>query len=672
VLGTIGYMAPEQVRGEPADHRSDIFSLGVVLYHMLSGRRPFEAETAAETMTAILRHEPAELSELNPDLPLGLDRLVRHCIEKNPDERYQSARDLAFELEGRSWRAGSAQSVAVPAKRPRKLGATAIVGAMFVTVAVAAFFAGRGLTRRTDPAPQLTWHRQTFRHGNVMRAGFGPDGKTIVYGAAWEDKPAELFMTQTDNPGSTPLGIVGADLLAVSSKGELAIIKKADHLATTVGGGVLARLPLTGGAPRELLRDVLLADWSPDGEELAVVLHEGGQSRIEYPIGNVIHDEVSPSMQVSPDGRYVAFHVFDDSGGGIAIADHEGNVRTIGRGWESLGEGLLWMPEGEEILFSTGSRENVSLRAVDLQGNVRVLYSGPDKLVLHDITKDGRILIERESWRDEMLYSTAGGEEIDLSWLDGSWVATLSADGTTLLFSEAFTDDGKGIYIRGADGSPAIKLGEGAAWDLSPDGQWVLAQTTEPPWKLLLLPTGAGSSRAIDSGDVETDVARFLTDERIVYLGAVGDQDIADLYVQDIKGGLPQKIATGFDWGNFIGWSADRGRVAIFRRDGTLALYPIDGSDPQTIQGLDPNLELIQYDEDGRSLYLRRVGTVPAEILRYDLQDERLEPWRELAPSDRTGIIRADKVAITPDAETYAYTCIRITSSVLYVLEGID
>src|SRR5262249_46043588 len=99
VMGTVGYMSPEQVRGRPADARSDIFSFGSILYEMLSGRRAFQGDSAADTMSAILKEDPPDLSSTNQNVSPGLERIVRHCLEKNPEQRFQSARDLAFDLE---------------------------------------------------------------------------------------------------------------------------------------------------------------------------------------------------------------------------------------------------------------------------------------------------------------------------------------------------------------------------------------------------------------------------------------------------------------------------------------------------------------------------------------------------------------------------------------------
>ena len=402
VLGTVGYMSPEQVRGEEVDHRSDLFSLGIVLYEMLSGQRPFQAATAAETMTAILRQDPKELPAVDADLTPALDRLVRHCLEKMPEQRYQAAGDLAFELEGRSWHtmSGVAAVVDDTRGRPSATWKTAALVATILLSAAAAFLAGRWLA---------------------------PDGKTIVYSAAWEDRPAELFQTRTDSSGSRALELKGADVLSISSRGEMAVLLKEDFLGTTVGLGTLARVPLAGGAPREVLRDVRYADWAPDGENLAVLRVDADGSRLEYPIGNVLRRGGLRYLRVSPDGEHVAFIRGFQGRGAVWVVDRNGDSRMLSSGRLYLGEGLLWSPSGEEILFTSGDSVQAALRAVDLAGNERVLHALSDRWVLHDITSDGRILMEREVYRVQAIHgSAATGAERDLSWLDQSRLVSLS------------------------------------------------------------------------------------------------------------------------------------------------------------------------------------------------------------------------------------------------------
>jgi Tol biopolymer transport system component len=311
-----------------------------------------------------------------------------------------------------------------------------------------------------------------------------------------------------------------------------------------------------------------------------------------------------------------------------------------------FGEGLLWTPDGDEVLFTAGERSGDGwLIAVDLDGHERVVHTSPDPLVLHDVAADGRILIERESYRDEMLYGGPGiAEETDLSWLDGSMIEALSADGTTLLFTEAFESGPDGVYIRKNDGSPPVRLGDGEPRDLSPDGGWVLASTPDTPAKLFLLPAGAGESRLIETGDVEPGYGQFLPDGRqVVYYGTTDNWDTVNLYVQPIDGGEPRLAASDVK-GGWLTVSTDGNRVALLESGSIIRLYPLDGGEPEIIEGLGPDMRLIQWSDDGRWLYLVRRGTLPNQVYRYDLENGRLEPWKELMPTDGGGVIRVDAV----------------------------
>ena len=138
ILGTVGYMSPEQVRGKAADHRTDIFAFGAILYEMVTGKRAFRKPTSPETMTAILNEEPPDISQIIPGTPPGLLRVMRRCMEKNPELRFQSASDLAFALESLSDSVASGTGVHRPAHRPRRVGIAIAVVVVFLTCTAAA------------------------------------------------------------------------------------------------------------------------------------------------------------------------------------------------------------------------------------------------------------------------------------------------------------------------------------------------------------------------------------------------------------------------------------------------------------------------------------------------------------------------------------------------------
>src|SRR5262245_58876641 len=181
VLGTVGYMSPEQVRGVAVDHRSDISSFGAILYELLSGRRAFKHDTSAETMSAILKEDPPDLTQTNPGLPPALERIVRHCLEKNPEERFASARDLAFDL-----LALSDASAPLPATAARQASTPRLVA----TAALVGIALGTGLAfwlaRTPAPSAASRYVPLTFRRGTIDGARASPDGSVFFYSAAWD------------------------------------------------------------------------------------------------------------------------------------------------------------------------------------------------------------------------------------------------------------------------------------------------------------------------------------------------------------------------------------------------------------------------------------------------------------------------------------------------------
>jgi serine/threonine protein kinase len=182
VLGTVGYMSPEQVRGKTLDPRSDIFSFGVILYEMLSGKNVFLRGTTADTMSAILKEDPPELPQSASGVSPALDRVVRRCLEKEPADRFQSVRDLGFALQAvtGSGASSSAAAAAIPDTRKKSLRAALLVAVALLAL-VASYFAGRHGSAGLATA-QPEFHQLTFRRGTIHSARFAPDGQTIVYG----------------------------------------------------------------------------------------------------------------------------------------------------------------------------------------------------------------------------------------------------------------------------------------------------------------------------------------------------------------------------------------------------------------------------------------------------------------------------------------------------------
>ena len=676
VMGTLGYMSPEQIKGKPADARSDIFSFGAILYEMLSGRRAFHADSAGETMAAILKEEPPDLSVTNQNISPGLERVVRHCIEKNPERRFQSAHDLAFDLEALSGTSGVAATAAATVLRSRRLRTLILAGAAAILLAGAAFWAGRrtSTAATAKSAAPIERIRQTFQRGNLLYARFTADGETVVYSAAWGNRPAEIFLARVGSPESRPLGIPNANLLSISSRNELAILIKKANLYGTVGTGTLARVPLAGGSPRQILEDVVMADWAPDGTDLAVLRRTGGSLHVEYPIGKTLlsSDGGLEMPRVSPDGGSIA--VVDHSANGVLLVDRAGTRKHLIRGWLYV-DGLAWHPSGKEIwIAGVPPAGTIGIYAADLSGRVRAISLTTDLEAIHDIAKNGNVLIEREINTREILLGTEGvKDEQSLSWLDQSNLGSLSEDGRTLLFDESGEGGGpKGsVYLRGSDGSPPVRLGDGEALDLSPDGKWALVRdfATEPP-RLLVVPTAIGEPRPIPLDGLDPRGALFLPPDgrRIIVNAREKDGSTAD-YVVERDGGKARKLsAERITAGSAI--SPDGKSFAGLGPAGEPKIYPLDGGDPRPIPGLEPGDIPIQWSADGTTLFATRDGEIPKPIYRYGFASGKKILWREIVPADRTGLVRIENLFITRDGKHYAYSFNRVTDSDLFVVRG--
>ena len=675
VLGTLGYMSPEQVRGRPADARSDIFSFGAILYEMLSGRRAFHGDSAADTMSAILREDPPDLSVTGQNVSSGLERIVRHCLEKNPERRFQAARDLAFSLDALTGVSGPRPMEAAAPSRRRK--SSPLLWAAAGRGAARPRLLGRPKRPRfagSERPAELSAHhvssgQRRGRPVHVRRAerrlqrGMGK--------SAGGDLPRSRRQ-----PRIAPLGIPNANVLSVSSTDELAVLLKKTDLYGAAGRGTLARVPIGGGAPRQIADDVYEADWSPDGKELAVLRRVDGKRVIEYPIGTRLGSADTVTwLRISPDGSSVA--VVDDSeSSSIVTLDRAGKRRVLARGYIYV-DTLAWQPSGKEIWFDAvaldpGGAPFSGIFAVDMAGNTRTVTRTVDEEVMHDVGRDGRILIEREIGTREILFSSgATSGERDLSWFDQSTVASLSRDGKAVLFNEFGEAGGpKGsVYLRTTDGAPAVRLGDGSAQDLSPDGRWALAMASDGK-SFTLLPTGAGESRTLPVSGMEALAGSFVPpDGKRIAFPAIEPGHSVRGYLMDVAGGKPRAF-TGEGLTGEAALSPNGTDFALNGPDNRPRIYSFSGAEPRPLPGLEAGDIAIQWSSDGRTLFLVRFGELPTRVYRYDLASGRKTLWKELLPADRTGLVTIDRVAIAADGNSYAYTANRVTNSDLYVVTG--
>src|SRR5664280_418275 len=465
VMGTVGYMSPEQASGKPADFRADQFSFGTILYELATGQRAFQRDSTAETLVAVIREEPEPIAKLNPRLPAPLRWIVERCLAKDADGRYASTRDLARDLA--TLRDHLSEAVS---------GETAA--------------AETGVA----PAEELpTFQRLSFRRGTILSARFAPDGRTVVYGAAWEGEPCRLFSTRPESPESSALTLPDAEILSISRTGQMAISLERRWAGRFIWSGTLAQVPLSGGAPRELTiqdvfadgrilmtsdngkvgvigrppgsdrdRDLSLLDWSlvrdlsPDGKQLLFdETGEGGGARHALYMRRT---DGSPAVQLgvgwagsfSPDGRWVATTGHAPGGRAITLLPVKaGEPQTLPR--HDLAIHRTWgLPDGKRLLVAANAPgEGLRLFVQGLDGATpRPITPQGIAIGFFPISPDGRIVVGQGADGHFYGYPLEGG--------DPEYVPGLVAEDRPIRFST----DGRALYAyrRGELPARVIRL----------------------------------------------------------------------------------------------------------------------------------------------------------------------------------------------------------------------
>ncbi|MBV8553361.1 MAG: protein kinase [Acidobacteriaceae bacterium] len=688
VLGTVGYMAPEQVKGEKADERSDIFALGTILYEMLSGKRTFRKDTSAETMTAILNEEPEELTSAGKPIAPALERIVRRCLEKKPLQRFQSARDLAFNLEGIS--GTTSISVAQAATTATVSGSSSRKWLFPIAAGVLLFLAGgvvlvdwlrhRGVAVSTQPI----YHQQTFERGLIYAARFAPDGRMIYYSANWNGEPVQVYSKELGSPESRALNLVNSTLFAVSPS-EIAISLGCKDRYIGDCQGTLALAPVSGGAPREVSEDVISADWTTEGREMAAIRQFAGKYRVEFPRGKVIYESDHPLgyVRISPRANAIAFAEYSGIFGDAAramVVDRSGKEVTRPEAFVSL-EGIAWPPSGDEVWVGATTQEGWAdaIHALSLNGQRRIVLRLPGMLRLHDVSRDGRILLSKESWRSEMQFRGPGDKkERRLSWLDYATLTDLSNDGGVVAIEDWGEASGASplAYVRKTDGSPAVKLGTWSAPVLSPDGKRVL--TIEGAevgnMRLAVIPTGVGETQMLNPNGIQTYASLgWMPDGKAVYF-AGDDGNGWREYVYDIASGKIRGVTSAIDVRpahletHLV--SPDGKYVFARNLNGQGTLYPLAGGALQPIPGWLVEDIWINWSADGHSAYVYHDDKATAEVYRLNLSTGKRDVVGMIGVNDPAGVTAIVNVRMTPDGKTYVYSYNRELSD-LFLVEGV-
>jgi len=679
IVGTVGYMSPEQAAGQALDYRSDQFSFGSILYEMATGQRPFQRKSAVETLAAIINDQPEPVDRSNPRVPGAVRWIVKRCLAKDPVARYASTQDLAQELrvavdqsiEGSgAWESGSP---VVPSRRFLRLAAPSAAAALAAVIAV--FLLGKRTARPSIP----DFQRLTFRRGHLSSARFASDGRTIVYGAAWEGDPIRLFSARTDGHESTRLEFADADVAAVSSQGEIAMLLGRPVLPVNNWVGTLARAPLSGGAPRELVEDAAVADWSPDGKGLAIVRRTRNTERLEFPIGKVLYETAGwiEDLRFSPAGDRIAFFVRGLTAS-VEIVDLAGKHSVLSKGWKRA-SGLAWSPDGTEVWFGANEAGwRTPLHAVSLTGRQRLLMRLPDWIRLHDVSRDGRILVSLMKLHATMRGLSHGeSRERDISWHEGSLAKSMTPDGRTVLFDEGNEGYFHTIYIRPMDGSPAKRIAEGRSLAISPDGRWVAANSSERGSPVVLLPTGPGEPRLLDGKGHHFEEAAFFPDgKRILLLardpGHGQRTYVQDLETQDLRAIGPEGLSCQVLSPDGIEAACEGPRhegLICSIRDGTLRPIPgfETGREDPLLWASDRRFLFVGPNAPARAA----AHVTDPRVFRLDMTTGRRDLWHEFVPPDRAALAPGLwSFAMTPDGTSYAYSFQNAPSD-LYLVTGL-
>ena len=427
----------------------------------------------------------------------------------------------------------------------------------------------------------------------------------------------------------------------------------------------------SGGAPREIAEEVVAADWVSDGSAMAIVRHTEGKYRVEYPRGKVIYESYKPLgfVRIAPDGKSLA--IAESVGewgdaGQVFVLDRNGKQITHSQTYVSL-EGVAWPPSGEEVWLAgtTDTGWADAIYALRMNGQERIVLRLPGMVRLHDISRDGGVLLSRDVWRSDVMYRGASEKsERKLSWLDYAQLRDITDDGKMVSIADWGQAAGTSglAFVRKTDGSPAVKLG---AWDepvISPDGTRVLAMESSVvgKWNLSVVPIGVGEIQKFEvDGIQDLQSLGWLPDGKSIYYGA-DDGHGFRMYVRDLAGGTPRAVTPVISVKSYYSEThlvSPDGRF-LFVRDtsGKAKLYPVAGGEPQDVAGWMPDDVWITWAKDGKEAYVFHDEKTSATVYRWDVTSGKRELVGKLAPTDPAGVTSISNVAYTPDGKAYAYS----------------
>lgn len=698
VMGTPRYMSPEQARGLDVDLRTDIFSLGTVIYELVTGKLPFEGETTSDVIAALIKDDPEPMRTSVPDLPEEFEQVVSKALAKDRGLRYQTIAEFAAALQelkeeiklgalvlthddSRNAQTLKTRTATGPQAKQQTERVTLSKGwtltfalGLIVVVGVVIVLLVRPHPTSVKEKIDKTSTQLTNRDGFISAARFAADGKRVVYSAGFDGKPLELFYNNGEAADSRSARIESASLKSVSRSGKIAVLVNFELNWSDGYNGTLQILLPGGGPPETTIEGVDDAAFAPDDTFAVLRTGLGGEQRLEYPAGTVLYTSNGwmSYPRFSPKGDKIAFfeHPVGDFSGLIAVFDLASKTKKdISTDWQSL-KGLAWNPKTEEIWFG-GSRvsKTVSINSVSLLGQVREnLYKiAGQNARTEDISDQGRILITQGTNHTTMIM-LRDKSPAEVVYPAGAWStsADISSDGKTLLFYQwgyesSDGSDVSGVYLQRLESSQPVKLGPGKALALSPDGKWALAlQPTRPQPQLTLLPTSQGQPIPLPNSRItEYYYASFFPDgSQILFTGLeAGEGGVLRSFVQNVNTGEVHPLTE--EGTTALRVSPDGKRVIILR-DKTFYIQGLDGGEPKEIPGLEYDDEPIQWSEDGRAVFVKAAGDFATRIYRVDLASGKREEWKDIDPPNKVGLVGLEVnpggILITPDGRVCIYT----------------
>jgi len=682
-VGTLGYMAPEQARGETPTPASDQFSLGCIFYEMLTGLPAFSRPSSAETFSAILRDDPRPVDEINPSVPQPLQWILERCLSKAPRDRYASTRDLARDLQTIKEHSVGSGFRAAAVARVRTHRRSLQIAAAAIAIAVAGAAVGAFVLNRLSAPFQPEFRRLTFREGIVTRALFAPNG-SILYAASWEGNPVRSYLSLPESTGIDRA--LDSDVqfpLAFSGDGSQVLVLVGASRLSVNESGTLAWWPSLGGSARRILDNSGWADAAKDGRFLVVVRDLGAERVLELRTAEGALQRTLFrtsggiwSARISPDQKKVAFVHFQfrlDSIGEIQVAAIDGSgSKALTKRFDRIA-GLDWSAKTGEIWFTASTQasyENGALWTVSPSGKLRSRYVLPDFFTLQSLSASGdRLLLTSEEQSVGLTVRRGADDPHDVSWLGWTLIGDISPDGKTALFYDRGpTEKTSGIWIRPLAGGDATRLGAGYPGKFSPDGRSIVAvtQSTSGASQLSLIPVEAGGVRLLPTPGGDVSAPSFAGPNTLLFVRS--EKGVSQVWTMATDGSGARSLgADGCDAP--VASPSGSSFLCVGQRRRSLFVHPIKGG---------PGLKLYELPEGRDFVYARwnaagdRIFAVTRDrrLLTLDHSTGALLREEAIGLAGATGQGRLLTAALDASGETRAFSIIH-SSSNLYLASGI-